>query len=122
MFVKIVEKLTALGYEVKTADEWLINHCIDKVNQAIMNDCNIDDIPDALSHVVIERVCGEFLFLKRGMGQLDIDVEPAAKRIKEGDTDVTFAIEEEAITLDGLIAALREYGRSQLVRFRRLVW
>jgi hypothetical protein len=124
MFEDVVKRLASLGYTVdETADAWVIDFCIDKVTNTILNDCNIDAIPDGLYQIAIDMVCGEFLFAKKGSGQLDnFNVEAAVKSIKEGDTQVTYAISDTSITLDGLIDWLRTNGQAQFVTYRRLVW
>jgi hypothetical protein len=124
MFEDVVQRLASLGYTVdETADTWLINFCIDKVTHTIKNTCNIDAIPDGLYQIAVNMVCGEFLFAKRGSGQLnDFDVESTVKSIKEGDTQVVYAIPDTSITLDSLIDWLRTNGQSEFYRYRRFVW
>ena len=120
----VVKRLESLGYLVDDVlDEWLINFALEKVTDEIENKCNITGIPDGIYHVAVDMVCGEFLAVKKSSGQLtDFDVEEAVKQIKEGDTTITYAVADGAITLDSLIKLLRTSGDSQFVKYRRLAW
>ena len=119
----IVTRLQSLGYMVTDADKWLIGYLIGKVANEIRNECNVDSIPKGLHQIAVDMVCGEFLMMKKGSGQLeDFDVAGAVKQIKQGDTDVTYAIGDDSITAETLIHSLMTGGRAQFARFRRLVW
>ncbi len=123
MYEDVIQRLQSLGYNVLDSDVWLINFAIDKVTWTIKNECNIPEIPDGLRYVAVDMACGEFLFAKKGSGQeLNFDVEAAVKTIKEGDTQITYGVADNAITLDGFITALKSSGMSQLVTYRRFVW
>ena len=123
MYEDVVERLQSLGYTVTNDDEWLIGFTIEKVTWAIKNTCNISQIPEGLKYIAVDMVCGEFLSAKKGSGQLTgFDTEEAVKQIKEGDTTITYAIGDGVITLDDLISHLINYGRSQLITYRRFVW
>jgi hypothetical protein len=68
-------------------------------------------------------VCGGFLKMKKGTGQLSgFDVEAAVKQISEGDTSVTYAVTDSSITLDGFIDGLINGGKPRFAAFRRLLW
>jgi hypothetical protein len=119
----VISRLAAFGYAVTDADMWLINFIIGKVAETIKNECNVDEVPDGLRYVAVDMVCGEFLLAKQGSGQeLGIDVEAAVKQIKEGDTQITYAIPDNSVTLDGLIDILRNGGRGQFAACRRFKW
>ena len=117
-------RLEELGYAPSDEDNALLEICRQRVEDSIRNLCNIpesDNIPKALSSVVIERVCGEFLFVKRMSGQLDIS--PAVKQIVEGDVSVSFSeSSSDGERLYGLIDRLIHSGEKELVRFRRIRW
>jgi len=120
---KITERLRALGYKVTEADDWLIDFLISSVTQTIKNECNIDAVPDGLRHVAIDMVTGEFLRVKKASGGLeDFDMTTAVQNIRLGDAKVGFSVDDDALTLDGLIQHLIEGNRSQLTAFRRLRW
>ena len=123
MYDDVVKRLESLGYVVVDTDRWLVEFAIDKTENTIKNGCNVGTIPDGLHHVAVDMACGEFLFAKKGSGQLnDFNVEAAVKQIKEGDTSITYAIGDTSITLDGLIKWLIENGKPQFVTYRRFVW
>ena len=129
-FVYDVGKLLqSFGYELQDGDDWLLGFCIQKVENSIKNECNVSSVPCGLKKVASQMVVGEFLFAKKGIGQLqglEIDIDAAVKQIQEGDTNVTFAFGNGSMTpeqrLDSLIAYLMVSGKSQFVRYRRLKW
>jgi hypothetical protein len=94
-FVYDVGKLLqSFGYELQDGDDWLLGFCIQKVENSIKNECNVSSVPCGLKKVASQMVVGEFLFAKKGIGQLqglEIDIDAAVKQIQEGDTNVTFA-------------------------------
>lgn len=129
-FVYDVGKLLeSFGYTLQDGDDWLLGFCIQKVENSIKNECNVSSVPCGLKKVATQMVVGEFLFSKKGIGQLqglNIDIDAAVKQIQEGDTNVTFAFGNGSMTpeqrLDMLIAYLVNSGKSQFVRYRRLKW
>lgn len=129
-FVYDVGKLLeSFGYEMQDGDDWLLGFCIQKVENSIKNECNVSSVPCGLKKVASQMVVGEFLFAKKGIGQLqglEIDIDAAVKQIQEGDTSVTFAFGDGSLTpekrLDMLIAYLMQNGKSQFVHYRRLKW
>ena len=129
-FVYDVGKLLeSFGYELQDGDDWLLGFCIQKVENSIKNECNVSSVPCGLKKVASQMVVGEFLFAKKGIGQLqglEIDIDAAVKQIQEGDTNVTFAFGNGSMTpeqrLDMLIAYLMRNGKSQFVHYRRLRW
>lgn len=129
-FVYDVGKLLeSFGYEMQDGDDWLLGFCIQKVENNIKNECNVSSVPCGLMKIASQMVVGEFLFAKKGIGQLqglNIDIDAAVKQIQEGDTNVTFAFGNGSMTpeqrLDVLIAYLVQSGKSQFVRYRRLKW
>ena len=124
------ERLEGLGYKASDEDNALLESCIRRVEDSIRNFCNIpqsDAFPKELSSIEIDRVCGEFLFVKRISGQLrfgDLDISSAAvKQIVEGDVSVSFYdSSSDGKGLDGLIDKLIHCGEKELVRFRRIRW
>ena len=126
----VKKRLEGFGYSPSDEDNALLEFCIKRVGDDIRNFCNIPestDIPKELSSVVTDRVCGEFLFVKRISGQLkfgDLDISAAAvKQIVEGDVSVSFCeSSSNGERLDGLIDRLISCGERELVRFRRIRW
>lgn len=126
---KVVQRLSSFGYKVVESDSWCLTFCIDKVFNKVKNSCNITDIPEGLTEVIVDKICGEFLFSKKQTNQLtmdNIDLDMAVKSIQEGDTNVTFAINEGSSTdeakLNSLINYLLNLSEGDLVCYRKLKW
>lgn len=122
-------RLKSFGYQIQDSDIWMILFCIQKVVNTIKNECNVSKIPNELIQVAVDMVCGEFLFAKKGSGQLqgfEINLDAAVKQIQEGDTNVVFTSGEGSMTpeqrLNSLIAFLLGDGKRQFISFRRLKW
>lgn len=126
----VKEYLAAIGFTTSDEDEWMLTFCIDKVTNAIKNECNVSNIPDGLKQIAIQMTVGEFLNAKKNAGQTDgfsnIDFSAVVKGIQEGDTNITFAIGEGSSTpeqrLNSLISYLLSTGKSEFVRYRKLLW
>lgn len=123
------ERLAALGYEVRVADDALLSLALDKAVNTIKNDCNVAAAPEGLQQVAVEWAAGEFLQAKKAFAPADLaglDLEAAVKQIQAGDTTVQFAAGEGSQTpeqrLNQLINYLLSYGRSELACYRRLRW
>lgn len=124
--VKIKDRLESLGYKsLVDSDDKTVSYLIGKVEANIKHWCNIDDIPECLEYVVIERVCGEFLLDKASFNQLDETlVETLVKSTKLGDTEINYQV-GATTPLDILRSQCKNmtsYGLSDLKAHRRLVW
>ena len=127
MLEVVTERLASFGYDVTENDSWMLEFIIQKVENSIKADCNIDSIPDGLHEIAVDTVAGEFLLNKKSKGQLEgFDLDTAVKQIKEGDTSVTFAIGEGDSTpekrLDDLILYLMNYGKGKFASYRCIKW
>ena len=120
MLEDVTKRLEALGFTVTDNEAWVLQFCIDKVENRIKNNCNVSAVPKGLREVAVDLVCGEFLFGKMNTGALDFT--RAVKRIKEGDTDVEYAEGTSDAELVGkLINDLR--GReADFAAYRKIVW
>ena len=122
---EIKERLTSLGYTTTDADDKSIEFHIKKVEQYILHWCSIDEIPECLNYVVIERVCGEFLLEKASFNQLDeTQVGSLVKTTKIGDTEIQYQV-GATTPLDVLRSQCKNmtsYGLSDLKAHRRLPW
>lgn len=122
---EIKNRLTSLGYSATNADDKSIKFQIEKVEQYILHWCNIDEVPDCLKYVVIERVCGEFLLEKASFNQLDETlVESLVKSTKIGDTEINYQV-GATTPLDILRSQCKNmtsYGKSELISHRRFPW
>ena len=122
---EIKERLTSLGYTTTEADEKSIKFLFGKVEENIKHWCNIDEVPDCLKYVVVERVCGEFLLEKASFNQLDEAlVGSLVKSTKIGDTEINYQV-GATTPLDILRSQCKNmtsYGLSELKAHRRLSW
>jgi hypothetical protein len=119
----VINRLGWMGYAVTEADEIGLTFAIYKVTNFIKNECNIHEIPDGLHEIAVDMICGEFLLVKKGSGQLaDFDETNAVKQISSGDTTVAYALSDKPVTFDSLIDMLINGGRSQFAAYRRFAW
>jgi len=127
MLEDVTKRLESFGYEVTEADNWMIEFLIQKIENSIKADCNINTIPEELHEIAVDMVVGEFLLNKKSRGQLEgFDLEAAVKQIHEGDTSVTFAIGDGSKTpeerLDELILYLMNHGKGKFASYRCIKW
>jgi len=127
MLEDVIKRLESFGYEVTEADNWIIEFLIQKIENSIKADCNINTIPEELHEIAVDMVVSEFLLNKKSRGQLEgFDLEAAVKQIHEGDTSVTFAIGDGSKTpeerLDELILYLMNYGKGKFATYRCIKW
>ena len=122
---EIKNRLTSVGYSTTNADDKSIEFHVKKVEQYIEHWCNIDEVPDCLKYVVIERVCGEFLLEKASFNQLDETlVDTLVKSTKIGDTEINYQV-GATTPLDILRSQcknLTSYGKTELITHRRVAW
>ena len=122
---EIKERLGSFGYPVTESDDKSIEFQINKVEQYIKHWCNIDEVPECLKYVVIERVCGEFLLEKASFNQLDESlVSSLVKTTKIGDTEIQYQV-GATTPLDVLRSQCKNmtsYGKSELITHRRFSW
>lgn len=127
MLDDVKKRLESFAYTVTEADNWMLEFIIQKVENSIKADCNINTIPDGLHNIAVDMAVGEFLLNKKSRGQLEgFDLEAAVKQIHEGDTSVTFAIGDGSKTpeerLDELILYLMNYGKGKFAAYRCIKW
>ena len=129
-FVKmVVQRLLNFGLKLEETDNWIIMFCMNKAINHVKNSCNISYIPKELYEIIVDRICGEFLFNKHKLNQLTLenfDFDAAVKQLQEGDTTIQFAIGEGSMTdeqkLTSLINYLLSYGEGDFVCYRKLKW
>lgn len=123
---QVISMLTALGVTGAATDP-LLDILLQNVQQRILNKTNQSVIPDGLESVAVYMAVGEYLNMKKTVGQLTgFDLDAAIKQIQEGDTNTVFAIGEGSLTpeqrLNGLIDYLINGRSDELYRYRKLVW
>ena len=122
----VVNMLAALGV-AGAADDPLLDILLKNVQQRICNKTNQSVIPEGLKGVAVYMAVGEYLNMKKAVGQLTgFDLDAAIKQIQEGDTNTVFALGEGSLTPEQRLNVLIDYlinGRSdELYRFRKMVW
>lgn len=123
---QVISMLTALGVTGAATDP-LLDILLQNVQQRILNKTNQSVIPEGLEGVAVYMAVGEYLNMKKTVGQLTgFDLDAAIKQIQEGDTNTVFAIGEGSLTpeqrLNGLIDYLINGRSDELYRYRKLVW
>ena len=123
---QVISMLTALGVTGAATDP-LLYILLQNVQQRILNKTNQSVIPEGLESVAVYMAVGEYLNMKKTVGQLTgFDLDAAIKQIQEGDTNTVFAIGEGSLTpeqrLNGLIDYLINGRSDELYRYRKLVW
>ena len=123
---QVISMLTALGVTGAATDP-LLDILLQNVQQRILNKTNQSVIPEGLESVAVYMAVGEYLNMKKTVGQLTgFDLDAAIKQIQEGDTNTVFAIGEGSLTpeqrLNGLIDYLINGRSDDLYRYRKLVW
>lgn len=123
---QVISMLTALGVTGATTDP-LLDILLQNVQQRILNKTNQSVIPEGLESVAVYMAVGEYLNMKKTVGQLTgFDLDAAVKSIQEGDTNITFALGEGSSTPEQRLNSLIDYlinGRiGEIYRYRRLVW
>lgn len=132
MLKDVKERLKSLGITVSSEpgnpDEYMLGFSIDKVTNHIKMQTNLNSIPVPLHHIAIDMVVGEFLLMKKSMGQLVIDgldLGLIAKTVQDGDTTVTFAIDDKNMTpeasFNAFIRSLMHEG-FDYIAYRALTW
>jgi len=127
MLEDVKQRLSSFGYEVTEGDTWVLGFIIQKVENYIKNNCNVDIVPEGLHQIAVDMSVGEFLLSKKSTGQLTgFNLEAAIKQIQEGDTTVTFAFGDGDSTpekrLDYLISYLLSYGKGSFASYRCIKW
>ena len=123
---QVISMLTALGVTGAATDP-LLDILLQNVQQRILNKTNQSVIPEGLESVAVYMAVGEYLNMKKTVGQLTgFDLDAAIKQIQEGDTNTVFAIGEGSLTpeqrLNGVIDYLINGRSDELYRYRKLVW
>lgn len=132
MLEAVKERLKSHGITVSgvpgNPDEYMLKFSIEKVTNHIKTQTNLNVIPVPLHHIAVDMVVGEFLLMKKSMGQLEIDgldLGLVAKTVQDGDTTVTFAIDDKNMTpeaeFNAFISSLMHEG-FDYIAYRVLTW
>ncbi len=126
MIDRITERLNQMGIDVKVSDRSFIISEYEKVLSFIRVSCNVDEISEELEYVIIERTCGNFLFILKNSGRLEeTDAEAFVKEISEGDVKVVFdenSVLSQEQKADRIIDYLMGYGEDIILSNRCVCW
>ena len=118
MTTKIKERLLSLNYQPVETDDWLIDYLLKVKRQEILNYCNVDEVPEELEHILVERICGSFLAQKAI--QNPQNTESVIKSIKEGDVAIDYVV--SVANPMALFAAMAAAGEEELLCYRQMKW
>lgn len=124
----VYDRLKTLSYlDISDSDKAFIGLIISKVENSILHKCNLTEVPMGLCPIMVNRVCGEFLWNQKQLGSLNgFDFDTAIKQINIGDTTVSYAIGVGDKTpeqrLDELLTCLMNTGEDEILCYRKLKW
>lgn len=128
--LKTIRRIKGFGYDYQEShDEFLLEHCLDKNENYILNQTNQDVVPRQLYEIWIDRALADFLENRWANNTLNIetiDFSPMLNRIQEGDTTIDIATKKDGGMSDEgrfmmMIQQLRQPDFSY-ARFRRFKW
>lgn len=123
----VIDRLKQLGYVATESDNEQIDFELQKTINYVLNYCNITTIPDIVDPRIIDKVCGDFLYYKKNSGSLDgFNYEAVIKSIKEGDTQIQYAVGQGEDTpesrFDAFVKSLDRGFDKWITPHRRLRW
>ena len=123
----VISRLGMLGYTATEADYAHIDYEITFVTNYALNFCNVTELPEIVKPKLVDRICSQFLMIKKNSGLLEgFNYDAAIKSIKAGDTQVQYAIDSGGDTpenrFDAMVRELKNTTDKWLVPFRRLHW
>ena len=124
-FVELVlKRLHTLTYQVLDEDIFHLAFAIQKTENTIKNECNIQSIPKELICDAVDMVCGYFLFNKKQVGQLSDNFDlDSATSVAFGDTKITYSSNEtNDQKLNTLLSYMMDKGKEQFSCYRKLKW
>lgn len=124
--VDICNELVTLGAVPDEDDLWLILFSIQKAEAHILNQTNQATIPDGLSEVAVDMICGNFIQTKYLSGKLcltDLHLDDIVRSVTQGDTTVTFEPNEsDESKIRKMIDWLMNGKGCDLLCYRKMRW
>ena len=122
----VLKRLDSLGYEATENDVFAIGFSVQKVENSIKNDCNVSEIPEGLTNIAVDMVCGEVLSVKYRTGQLELtslDLDGAIASVTVGGASVSFDNDTSDVgKFNALISLLTNGGRGEFTCYRSIKW
>ena len=126
MVETVVNRLVSLGYTPTDEDTWQIAFSIQKTVNHVLNETNQSKVPEGLTEIAVDMICGEFLNAKFLSGQLDLsslDLDGMIQSVSQGDTSVSFSAEgSDEAKLKGLLSWLIHGKEGDLICYRKMRW
>ena len=124
---EVIARLAMLGYTATEVDNEHLDYEITFVVNYALNFCNVTELPEIVKPKMIDRICSQFLLIKKNSGNLEgFNYDAAIKSIKEGDTQIQYAIDSGGDTpenrFDAMVRELKNTLDKWLVPYRRLRW
>lgn len=119
----IQARIQGLGLDVPTEAE--LTFSISRAENYIKSYCNINEIPQALNFALAEIACGYFLQDKMLLNNIDgVDVSVGVeKSITEGDVTVSYGdVTSAENKIKNLIDSIFRSSKTELIKYRKLVW
>ena len=130
----IINRLKHFGYPATQVDWEQIDFDLQKWINYTLNYCNITEVPEIVEPKLIDRVCAEFLYNKKNSGTMtndedgnvSVNYDAVIKSIKEGDTQITYAVGTDEATgedrYNSFIKSLERGYDKWITPHRRLRW
>lgn len=122
----VLKRLDSFGCTPTTYDAFIIGFSIEKMEQTIKNECNLDELPEGLIPTTVDMICGEILSTKYRTGRLELssmDLDGALTSVNVGGASVSFDnTSSDESKLNALILALRNVGRGEFSCYRKIKW
>lgn len=126
---EVAQRLAMFGHTVGD-DTSKLKFDMDLIINYVLNQCNISSvefIPDVLKPRIIDRICSEYLYKQKNAGNLEgFNYDSVIKTIKEGDTQIQFATENEGDTPENRFDKFVDYMTKGFDKWisphRRLRW
>lgn len=123
---RAVRILSSLG--VSDINTELLEHVVELVIAKVTGYCNIQYVPKKAEPLLINAICGYYLRNAKSFGMLgsEFEFDAVVKSISEGDTSVTFALNDAGMTaeerFDYAVNKMCEIDMSSFKKYRRLKW
>lgn len=125
----VLSYLEVIGYKKITPDDKLIDVIRERVVNSILTLTNQKELPEQLNHVVTMRVLGEFLQIKQISNNLNIETLNFDLILTEkvvGSTKTTYSKPTTMLSsvemFNKAIVNLTNFGRDEVIKFRRIRW
>lgn len=125
---RIKTRLAMFGYQLVDSDIPFVEFEKEKTLNYIVSVCNfsgVEEIPVVLNNRMIDKICSDFLYLKKNNGQLEgFNYDTVIKSIREGDTQWTLnsdSVNAET-RFDDFISYLTKDFHKNISPYRKIKW